>query len=392
MRRASIKRDDPAHLDILDGLRGIAILLVFWFHIWQLSWLAPVARAGPFALDFSAIVRTGFLGVDLFFFLSGFCLFYPYAQARFDGRPRPTLAHFAYRRAIKIAPSYLIALAGAFGVGYAQLTFSGNPLALARMHALFFLPSFPSEIASVSGVLWSLGVEIQFYALFPAIAWCLGRKPLLTTLCAILLASADRMYVVHLDIAAPHLLMEQLPASIDLFVSGMLAAYLFRFLNARCEGEALPRRIWTLIAFCGIAVYVTSASLIYGAANTEKSWPYPSYPLAFPLLDVSFISVTLGSLFGFGAWRRVLANPLLIFFACISYNLYLWHQMIAFEMFHHSIPAWHGAEPHADAAWQYVFTAAGSLAAIVVATVLTYGIERPLLHLKLKRKSPKSDA
>lgn len=377
-------RNEQAHLDILDGWRGIAILLVFWFHIWQLSWLAPVARLGPIAVDLSAVVRTGFLGVDLFFFLSGFCLFYPYAQARFDRRRRPTLAHFAYRRAIKILPSYCIAIAGAFAFGYAQLTFSHGGLSLLRMHALFFLPSFPTEIATVSGVLWSLGVEVQFYLLFPAIARCMGTQPIFTMLCAILIASADRMYVTHLNLPAPHLLMEQLPASIDLFVSGMLAAYLFRFIDTRCERKAWMRWTWTLIALCGIASYIGIASFIYAAANTEQNWPYPSFPIAFPFLDASFIAVTLGSLFGLSACRRALANTLLTFFAYISYNLYLWHQMIAFEMFHHGVPARHGADPHADTWWQYSFTLSGSLAAIAVATILTYGMERPLLRLKLR--------
>jgi len=377
-----MERNEQAHLDILDGLRGIAILLVFWFHVWQISWLAPIVRLGPLAVDLSALVRTGFLGVDLFFFLSGFCLFYPYAQARFDGRRRPTLAHFAYRRAIKILPSYCISVAGAFALGYAQINFSQHGLSLLRMHALFFLPSFPSELATVNGVLWSLGVEVQFYLLFPAIAWCIGRQPIITTLCAILLASADRMYIVHLNLPAPYLLMEQLPASIDLFVSGMFAAYLFRFLDTRCERRAWMRWTWTMLAFCGIAAYVATASTIFAA--TERNWPYSSLAVAIPFLDASFIAVTLGSLFGLSAWRRALANPLLIFLAYISYNLYLWHQMIAFEMFHHGVPAWHGADAHADVAWQNGFMLSACLAAIAVATILTYGMERPLLRLKLR--------
>jgi peptidoglycan/LPS O-acetylase OafA/YrhL len=141
---------------------------------------------------------------------------------------------------------------------------------------------------------------------------------------------------------------------------------------------------WTLIALCGIAAYVAAASFIYATANTEQNWPYPSFPIAFPLLDASFIAVTLGSLFGLSACRRALANPLLIFFAYISYNLYLWHQMIAFEMFHHGVPGRQGADPHADVAWQHSFTLSVSLAMTAIATILTYGIERPLLHVTFR--------
>ena len=56
-------------LDVLDGLRGIAIALVVWFHLWQVSWL------DPYGLVFIPV--SGFLGVELFFFLSAFCLSYP---------------------------------------------------------------------------------------------------------------------------------------------------------------------------------------------------------------------------------------------------------------------------------------------------------------------------
>jgi peptidoglycan/LPS O-acetylase OafA/YrhL len=378
-----MKQKAEDHLDILDGLRGLAILLVFWFHVWQFSWLAPVAQLGPFALDLSSIVRTGFLGVDLFFFLSGFCLFYPYAQARFDWCASPTLAHFTYRRAIKILPSYGLAIAGAFALGYAQLTFAKDAFALLRMHALFFLPTFPDELATISGVLWSLGVEVQFYFLFPAIAWCLGKQPIFTLLCAIFIASSDRAYIVNLSPAAPFFLMEQLPASLDIFVSGMFTAYVFRFLATRRPAVTQRRLAWTFLACCGIAAYCAIAAFLHGTALTEKNWPYTSYQLAIPALDVAFIAVTLGSLFGAVAWRRALANPVLIFFAYISYNLYLWHQIIAFELFHYGIPASHG-NPHTDVAWQYFFTFGSSLAGIVVATILTYGVERPLLHLKVK--------
>jgi peptidoglycan/LPS O-acetylase OafA/YrhL len=178
--------------------------------------------------------------------------------------------------------------------------------------------------------------------------------------------------------------MEQLPASIDLFVCGMLTAYLFRFLDTRCERKAWMRWMWTMLAFCGIVAYVATASSVFETA--ENNWPYPSLPVAIPLLDASFIAVTLGSLFGLSAWRRALASPPLVFLAYISYNLYLWHQMIAFEMFHHGMPAWHGLDPHADVAWQFSFMLSACLAAITIATILTYGMERPLLRLKLRAK------
>src|SRR5665213_687642 len=57
----------------VDGLRGLAILLVFGYHTWLFSWYTPPP-------PFDVVARTGYLGVDLFFLISGFCLYFPYAR------------------------------------------------------------------------------------------------------------------------------------------------------------------------------------------------------------------------------------------------------------------------------------------------------------------------
>ena len=64
---------EDARLGVLDGLRGIAVLLVLWYHVWEISWLAT-----PPWLAF--LPATGFIGVHLFFFLSGFVISYPFIR------------------------------------------------------------------------------------------------------------------------------------------------------------------------------------------------------------------------------------------------------------------------------------------------------------------------
>ena len=98
-------------LEILDGLRGLAVWLVVVFHVWQISWVdVNAALRLPQGWDVSFLPATGFFGVDLFFFLSAFCLTLPYATAWEVGTPAPTLRHFFARRAAKILPSYYLAL------------------------------------------------------------------------------------------------------------------------------------------------------------------------------------------------------------------------------------------------------------------------------------------
>lgn len=107
------------HVQVVDGLRGIAILLVLLFHYWQLSfWVIPIPGL-PDEYNLEFVQAAGYLGVELFFFISAFCLFYPHAKAMFGLGPVPTLKHF-YRRAIKIMPSYLLVRTAATAVRCAR--------------------------------------------------------------------------------------------------------------------------------------------------------------------------------------------------------------------------------------------------------------------------------
>src|SRR6516225_6476122 len=111
MARSHEERPGVSHVAVLDGLRGIAIAGVVWYHAWLVSKIPSSVSIGPYTVDLQPLAQAGFMGVDPFFFVSGFCLFYPYARHLFEGKPLPTIADFAVRRAEKILPSYAIALA-----------------------------------------------------------------------------------------------------------------------------------------------------------------------------------------------------------------------------------------------------------------------------------------
>jgi peptidoglycan/LPS O-acetylase OafA/YrhL len=81
------QRATSLRLEVLDGLRGAAILLVVAYH---------ASLIGQFNVDvpvLHSMVRTGYLGVELFFALSGFCMLYPFACAYLRGEPLPTWKH-----------------------------------------------------------------------------------------------------------------------------------------------------------------------------------------------------------------------------------------------------------------------------------------------------------
>jgi peptidoglycan/LPS O-acetylase OafA/YrhL len=360
-------------LDILDGLRGIAILFVFWHHLYQEN--VTKVYLGLFTIDLTSIVATGgSYGVDLFFFLSGFCLFYPYARALFDGVPFPTLGHFAYQRAIKILPSYAIAIAGMIWIHQIVLPASGNLYGHVLLHLFFIHTLFDESFSSINPVFWSLGLEIQFYLIFPLIARCMLRGALGMTLLTLTFAAVGRVYVMNHPGSAPGWPGHQLATEIDPFVTGMFTAYLFRALTTRHQALVHPRRAWawTLLAALGVGLYLFTASLVYHVHDPA----FERYML-LPL-DIAFFAVTLGSLFGAAHWQAAIGDPVLAFYARISYNLYLWHTVLRDELFQHRVLPLSLDDP------RYLFFLAllSLLCATAFATLLTYGIERPLMRLR----------
>jgi peptidoglycan/LPS O-acetylase OafA/YrhL len=101
------------------------------------------------------------------------------------------------------------------------------------------------------------------------------------------------------------------------------------------------------------------------------------------LLGAAFAAIALGSLVSPRWWQALLDNAPLRFMATISYNLYLYHQLIAREMLAHGIPSYAG-DPHLDPRWQVRYTEAAFATTIAQAAFVTYCFERPLLQVRLK--------
>ena len=350
-------------------------MLVVWFHIWQISWLpAPLS-----ALQF--IPEGGFIGVDIFFFISGFVICYPFVQATLEGTRRPTWAHFAYRRAIKIVPSYLLSIALMYAIGYAATQGGRGPAADILTHLLFIHNWFAQTYGSINGVLWTLAVEVQFYVLFPVLSLVFLRWPVITALVMSATAMFYRIEVSHDSFFAGQLI-EQLPAYLDMFGCGMFTAWLYVFLrNREFMQTATARAGATALAILGFAVLVALMENLFAFRYTENAftnWKVVHRTwLAFDCLGIA-----LGSLFAVPLWKRLLANPILIFCSLVSYNWYIYHQVVARELWWHHIPRWAGTDPHYDPHWQLVYSLVAFPAGLILATLATYGFERPIMNFR----------
>jgi peptidoglycan/LPS O-acetylase OafA/YrhL len=337
-------------------------LLVVWYHLWLVSGLSVVA------LNF--IGEAGYLGVDLFFFISGFCLYYPYARAAFERRPDPGIGHFFERRAMKIVPSYCIALI-VFAIVYrAQFASPQDALWQVAAHLTFLHPLSESTFGSISGPLWTIGIEVQFYVLFPLIVVGFSRSPIVAYLLMATLAEAYRWTIGAAGLGTSFWWISQLPAVIDLFGAGMLGAYAFVILRARAETvEPSRATIISLIAFLCAIVGLAIVSVTSNGADPDVAhdWFNAHRVLVGPLCFVLAIS----TFFAWPAWRSIVAARALVFFSTISYNLYLWHLEIMVWV--HNL----GLSP----AWTFALSLP---CAIGVAMLFTHLVERPLLNLDVR--------
>jgi peptidoglycan/LPS O-acetylase OafA/YrhL len=371
-------------LDVLDGLRGIAIALVVWFHLWQVSWLDPGA--------FIFIPISGFLGVELFFCLSAFCLSYPYVCAHFEGTAPPALRHFAYRRLIKIFPSYAISIVAVIAIAAlpgAKDSWGANidwatPQAAAfdlAAHLTFVHTLFADSYASINGVLWTLGIEVQYYVVFPVLIYLLLRAPLpvASVMTAIAIAYRIRIGQCCVRPVFDHNL-QQMLGFFDFFAVGMFCAFGYVWLRKNYPRLANMRWAWLLVALTGI-VWITFLFMNLAHKRWETDFADVWLISNGTYYAVAIGMVALGSLFAPGFWHKIIANRVLVFLAIVSYNMYLWHQIVfRWVATWPFIPHPQGVT-RGDPTWAWITTTCGFAIALAIASFVTFAIERPLLRM-----------
>lgn len=377
---------DSGYLAAADILRVISIGLVGWYHIWQQSWLDPGFYIGSHYVNLQQLVRNGYLMVDVLLVLSGFLLTLPYAKASLSDAPVLNCKQFYVKRFWRIFPSYFLAivLVLLFNVlpwgKYESVQFLVKDL-LAHLTFTHNLFSDTYFFTPLPGVLWTLGVEVQFYLLFPFIIRLFRKSPWLTGLSLTLIALCFRTWVYSCDNSV--FWVNQLPCMLDLFACGMMAAWLYTRLSAR-HFSATAR--WGMaaaafLALCGIFQILYRQALGDGDVVRRSQ-----LILRFPLGLSAGVLLVCGSLQPLGL-SRVLGNPVLRFLSAISYNFYIWHQVIAIRLKELHIPAYAADLPNkaGEQPWQTRYTWLCFLAAAAIATAITFLLERPVYRRATKR-------
>lgn len=388
MKRLSNRDGIADYVDTLDGFRALGVLLVMIFHLWQQSWFTFAFTVFGYRVDFTNIVVNGSFGVELLFVLSGFCLYYPLAMH--PGR-RLRLGQYAFKRAVRILPSYFLCVivCAAYQIGRLDAaTLRGQFIANMTLTQMM-TPALAYN--RINGVLWSLAVEAQFYVVFPLLAKAMRRWPYRTMLAAFLVGEGLRWYIRDIDYSQVNFLMNQLPAMIDVFAGGMLAAHIVAQLQRALDDDQ-KRRLAPAFAVAALMFLMLCVlAAVYMGRLRYDSMPENLSRLRMQTrkyLIAGFSGAVCCSALSAGWLHRALGNRVARFFSVISYQLYLWHIWIALRLKDFHIPPFSTERPMDDEPWRAPYLLLSLALAIGVATLLTYGFERPVSRF-LTARAPK---
>lgn len=174
LKRWEIKASTGSHFDVLDGLRGMAILLVVAYHT-----LYTNPAHGMLARVAGYIIAAGWMGVPVFFVLSGFLISYPFFQRRETDPQFWYQRGYIWRRTAKILPPFYLSIL--LFIGFYWLQSLDTPYVKSALLWAAGLGNFVVVEPVFNGSYWSLIVESHFYILLPLLFWFTRGLTLRTT-------------------------------------------------------------------------------------------------------------------------------------------------------------------------------------------------------------------
>jgi peptidoglycan/LPS O-acetylase OafA/YrhL len=286
----------------LDAVRGIAILLVLIHNTEAFS-----------SLHLEAISTYGWMGVDLFFVLSGFLITGILLDAK---QSEAYFKNFYARRCLRIWPLYYSLLIFMFLIvphlhpSDAHNIFErSSPWWAYPLFLQNFLVAVPAEAAGALGVTWSLAIEEQFYLVWPLVVRYFSAPQIKRIAVIVILASPALRYFLalhHVNIYSNFF------CRLDGLMAGALLAVVLR-------SEIFVPPKYVKLAWVS---FLIAACLAILAENQQARW------IAFSMTSLASVSLVYLSLFSPGKWvQSFFRNRFLTYTGIISYGLYLLHKI-----------------------------------------------------------------
>jgi peptidoglycan/LPS O-acetylase OafA/YrhL len=385
--RSSLAQPITDEIPSLFGLRALAALAVVTTHV---GFQTGAAVSGPWAPALSRLD----IGVTLFFLLSGFLLYRPWASRSLSGWGPPSTRTYAARRALRILPAYWLAVLGA------ALLVRGNGAATGWdwLVQVLLLQVYVDDSA-LQGLtqMWSLCVEVAFYALLPLLGWLAARgtagSPSAWLLRQVVLlgllsltATAWQVWVRQATPDLPGDPLLWLPGHLDWFAAGMALAVATAWIRHghpnrwSHELQSLAEAGWSMWGIAA-AVFLIATTPLAGpltfldpATTSEalaKHWLY--------LLCAALILVPL-VLAPTGGPAAAMGSRVPYWLGEISYGIFLWH-LVVLDVVYQAL----GRAPFTGGFWPvWILSVTGS---VVVAAASYLVVERPLMRWDHRQRS-----
>jgi peptidoglycan/LPS O-acetylase OafA/YrhL len=352
-------RVEFSHVPALDGIRAMAVLLVMVYHM---EYLVP---------ELHTFVKGGFLGVDIFFVLSGFLITSILLKEQ-DETGGISLWSFYLRRTLRLIPAFWLFLIVLYFLGdtllppiEAEVIYSQNNF----LYSFFYTMNLHRASGGITGNLnhtWSLAIEEQFYiiwslVLFKAFAEFRSRRHIAVgTGVAILILVFHRAIRTYLGTSFD-VLYYSTEMRIDAILIGCLASMLFFW-------KLIPTRAFHTRTFSRIALGATVGALLIllTISHKDRALFYGISSLFSVLTAIGLLWLAVNET---TRVHRILENAVLRWLGQISYGLYLWHYL-----FYEFAKAQVGSE-----AMQVIVAVSCSL---IVSSLSFYCLERYVLKIK----------
>lgn len=291
------------HIPALDGVRGVAILLVILFHL-HIPGLS-----------------LGWAGVPLFFVLSGFLITGILIADKQEKAFARYIRDFYWKRTLRIFPLFYLYLvlniSLVIGTGRSLEGYIWYLLYVQNYYIGFQMGN-GGATPGMLGHTWSLAVEEQFYLLWPVLVYFLSRRLLIIACVVLILAAPAARWAILETTSNPFMSIVTLPSWLDTMAYGALLA----ILRTSNSNRAVPRMMFIAgSALVGYAIYDLGLEAFWRTQDWTKSAFYLPTGLAF--------------FFGYIIWKvtdqanktftRLFSNRPLMFTGRISYGLYIWH-------------------------------------------------------------------
>jgi len=351
-----------SHMPALDGARGIAILVVMLYH---LEWLVP---------ELHPYVKGGFLGVDIFFVLSGFLITSILLSER-EKTGKISLRNFYVRRCIRLIPAFWLFLIGIYCFGslllprfQAGLVYGRNDFLYAITYSMNWFSATNPGYDSNLNHSWSLAIEEQFYIiwsliLFKAFSEKWKHKQILFLtlgLVAVLCISRAIRAGIGTD---TRILYYSTDTRIDSLLIGCAASMLFVWKMLPAD---LASRAWFKVF--ALASVVASLLVLFSFSHENAGLYIIGLPVFTTAVAVMIYWLACREN---TAIHKLLGNNVLRWIGNISYSLYLWHYL----MYEYAKKEF--ATPGSE-------IVVGVVLAFTIAAASYHLVEKPFLRLKFR--------